>query len=184
MKDIISSFKIILATMFVCVGVYTTIVLIFAQMLVPFTAQGSLIKDESGDVIGSELIAQRFIDPRNFWPRPSSVDYNASNSGGSNKSPTSKSLADRAKKTIAQFGSSYENPVPADLASASASGLDPHISEESALYQVERIANIRNISQNEILALIKRNTSENYFSNGGKSVNVFKLNIDLNKEQR
>src|SRR5262245_12027416 len=100
MKSVIASIRLALVTLAIVVGGYTALILGIAQVFTP-TAQGSLIQNVEGKIIGSSLIAQKFTQPKYFWPRPSAVDYNASGAGGSNKSPTSADLTDRAGKTLA-----------------------------------------------------------------------------------
>jgi K+-transporting ATPase ATPase C chain len=167
--------------MLVCVVGYTAVILGIAKVVAPDTAEGSLIKDKDGQIIGSHLIAQKFTQPRYFWPRPSAVDYNAAGAGGSNKSPTSQDVADRARtNTIPQYAATAEKPLPADLAAASGGGLDPHITEHAALYQVDRVAKARSVSESQVEALIKRHA----FAPGGfftpdRLVNVLELNLAL-----
>jgi len=179
MKSVIASIRLALVTLAIVVGGYTALILGIAQVFTP-TAQGSLIQNVEGKIIGSSLIAQKFTQPKYFWPRPSAVDYNASGAGGSNKSPTSADLTDRAGKTLAEHGATAEKPLPADLAAASGSGLDPHITEHGALYQAERVAKARGLPQDKVEALIHRHA----FAPGGfltpeKLVNVLELNLAL-----
>jgi len=146
----------------------------------PGTAEGSLIKDKNGKIIGSHLIAQSFTNAIYFWPRPSAVGYNAAGAGGSNKSPTSTNLTERALQLIEQYGASVEKPLPANLAAASGGGLDPHITEHAALYQAERVAKARNIPPSQVETLIKQHA----FAPGGaltpdRLVNVLELNLAL-----
>ena len=180
MKSIITSIRLVIATMLLCVAGYTALILGFAQIVTPNTAEGSLVKDKNGKIIGSRLIAQSFTNARYFWPRPSAVDYKADAAGGSNKSPTSSDLTDRAKRLIGQYGASAERPLPAELAAASGSGLDPNISEHAALYQAGRVANARNLSRSQVEVLVKQHA----FSPGGaftpdRLVNVLELNLAL-----
>jgi K+-transporting ATPase ATPase C chain len=180
MKSLIASIRLVVATLLICVGAYTALILGFARAVSPATAEGSLIKDKDGKVIGSRLIAQKFTQPRYFWPRPSAPDYNASGAAGSNKSPTSADLTDRAKSIIAQHGATAGKPLPSELAAASGGGLDPHITERAALYQAERVAAARNISLPELENLIRKQA----FPAGGvfapeKLVNVLELNLAL-----
>ena len=180
MKSFITSLRLVVVTMLVCVAGYTAVILALAQVITPDTAEGSLIKDKDGKIIGSHLIAQNFTNATYFWPRPSAVGYNASRAGGSNKSPTSSDLIDRVKQLIAQYGASAEKPLPAELAAASGGGLDPHITEHAALYQAERVAKARGLPQSQVEELIKRNA----FAPGGsltpdRLVNVLELNLAL-----
>jgi K+-transporting ATPase ATPase C chain len=166
--------------MLICVAGYTLLIWAVAQGITPDTANGSLITRGDGTIIGSRLIAQKFESPGYFWPRPSAVDYNASGAAGSNKSPTSADLTDRASKTVEAHGASASKPLPADLAAASGGGLDPHISERAALFQVERVANARKLPSSTLEKLI----AEQALAPGGlltpeRVVNVLELNLAL-----
>lgn len=180
MNSLIASIRLVIVTLLVCAGGYTALILGFARVVSPDTAEGSLIKDKDGRVIGSRLIAQKFTQARYFWPRPSAPDYNASGAAGSNKSPTSTDVADRAKNIIAQYGATADRPLPPELAAASGGGLDPHITEYAALYQAERVAKTRNLAQSDVEALVKKQA----FPAGGilapeRLVNVLELNLAL-----
>ena len=165
-----------------------------AGVIFPQQAQGSLI-EKDGKVIGSALIGQEFKEDKYFHGRPSatvapdpadssktvSAPYNAANSGGSNLGPTSKALADRVKEDFTKL--SAENPnaaVPVDLVTASASGLDPDISPEAALFQVPRIARVRNVPEEALRRLISENTKDRLAGILGEPrVNVLALNLAL-----
>lgn len=180
METLLSSLRISVATMVICVGGYTGVVWAVGQTVTPDTAEGSLITSPDGNVIGSRQIAQAFTQPGYFWPRPSAVDYKADAAGGSNKSPTSTDLTDRATATVAAYGATPENPLPAELAAASGAGLDPHITERAARYQSQRIAQARNMPVDQVNQLIDRTT----FSPGAvftpdRLVNVLELNLAL-----
>lgn len=180
METFISSIRVTVATMAICVGGYSVAVWAVAQALTPETAEASLILDEQGQVIGSRQVAQAFTQPGYFWPRPSAVDYNAAGAGGSNKSPTSTDLTDRATETVAAYGADEADPLPAELAAASGAGLDPHITERAARYQAARIAEARNVAFAEVQQLVDRSA----FSPGGvftpdRLVNVLELNLAL-----
>lgn len=182
MKFLFSSARITVATMVVCVGGYTGVVWAIGAAATPQTASGSLITAADGTIIGSRQVAQAFTQPKYVWPRPSAVDYNAAGAGGSNLSPTSIALTDRASKTVATFGATPETPLPAELAAASGAGLDPHITERAARYQAERIARARNLPVDVVNALIDRSV----FSPGGvltpdRLVNVLEINLALDK---
>lgn len=182
MSDIFASLRIVIATMAICVAGYTALILGFAQVATPAAANGSLVTASDGKVIGSEMIAQAFTRPGYFWPRPSAVDYNGAGAGGSNKSPTNPELTERAEKTIAAYGATASNPLPADLAAASGAGLDPDISLAGALYQVPRIARARGVPETAVKDLVERNA----FAPGGpftadRIVNVLDLNREVGK---
>lgn len=156
MEIFVTSLRLTAATLLVCVGGYTSLILGFAQVVTPYTADGSLLTRADGTVIGSELLAQAFTEPRYFWPRPSAVAYNAAGAGGSNKSPTSADLTERARQIVATYGATAERPLPADLAAASGGGLDPHISEAAARYQVPRVAAARDRPVATVEAIVER----------------------------
>lgn len=180
MQFIFASIRIAVVTMFICVGVYTAIIWGLAQTIAPDNAQASLLTRPDGTVIGSSQVAQAFTKPEYFWPRPSAVDYKAEAAGGSNKSPTSPDVMERAKKIVEAYGATAEKPLPAELAAASGAGLDPHISEGAALYQAGRVAQARGVSQSDVEAKIRQSA----FSPGGpltsdRLVNVLELNMAL-----
>jgi K+-transporting ATPase ATPase C chain len=185
MKSLITSIRVVIVTLFICVAGYTVLIYAVAQTVTPDTANGSLIKDKDGKVIGSRLIAQKFTRPEYFWPRPSAAGkdgYDAMSAAGSNKTPTSSDITDRAKTLIEQYGASAEKPLPPELAAASGGGLDPHISEHAALYQAERVAKARNLPLSGVEALIARSA----FAPGGpmtsgRIVNVLELNVALDE---
>lgn len=184
METFLSSLRITVATMAICVGGYSAAVWAVGQAVSPDTAEASIITKEDGTVIGSRQVAQAFTQARYFWPRPSAVDYNGAGAGGSNKSPTSTDLNERAAETVAAYGATAENPLPAELAAASGAGLDPHITERAARYQVARISQARNIPADQVEKLI----SEQAFAPGGmftpeKIVNVLEMNLALDNVQ-
>jgi potassium-transporting ATPase KdpC subunit len=159
-----------------------------AQVLFPHQANGSLIT--SGDkVIGSELIGQNFTKPEYFQPRPSAAGndgYDPTASGGSNYGPTSQKLADRVKASIDKFrkeNPDYTGPLPADLVTASASGLDPHLSPDSAKAEAARVAKARGVSVDQINQLIAQFTeAPDLGFLGEPRVNVLKLNLALDAQ--
>jgi len=181
MQYLLPSLRLWLVTMLVCVAGYSGLVLAFAQGLAPYQAGGSII-EVKGRAVGSALVAQDFTSPRYFWPRPSAASYNAMGAAGSNLSPTSEKLAARAAETVARYGATSANPVPADLVAASGGGLDPHISLAGALYQVKRVADARGLSPDVVKQLVKRQA----VSVGGsfapeQIVNVLELNLALDR---
>jgi K+-transporting ATPase ATPase C chain len=180
MKTLLASLRLTIATLLVCSAIYTGIILAFAQVAKPFTANGSLLTNTRGEVVGSRQIAQAFTSSRYFWPRPSAADYNGASAGGSNLAPTNPALGERAETTLTNYSASAEFPLPADLATASGSGLDPHISEAAARYQMNRISQTRNLSKEKIGKLIDQLA----FSAGGtfvpdRIINVLELNLAL-----
>src|SRR5712664_1725568 len=156
--------------------VYPLIVTAFAQLF-PNKAAGSVI-EVNGKAVGSELIGQPFSDPKYFWSRPSATSpqpYNGASSSGSNLGPTNKALHDAVAERLKQF---EQRPVPADLVTASASGLDPHISPEAARFQVSRVAKARGLTEERIQELLDRHTEARTFGLLGEPrVNVLRLNL-------
>jgi K+-transporting ATPase ATPase C chain len=180
MQSLLASIRLVVATMLVCVVGYAAVIWGVGRIITPDTAQGSLITRADGTIVGSRLIAQNFSEPRYFWPRPSTVDYNGAGAGGSNKSPTSTDLTDRAKEIIAQYGATAENPLPPELAAASGGGLDPHISEHAALYQVARVAEARGLPLSEVEGVIREHVfAPGTFLTPDRLVNVLELNLAL-----
>jgi K+-transporting ATPase ATPase C chain len=173
------------AILLVLVGViYPVAVTVLAQFVFSNEAEGSLLYDPSGKVIGSALIGQPFSDPKYFWPRPSVTSeypYNALASGGSNLGPTNKHLMEQiAMRADLLKSSGIQDPVPSDLVMASASGLDPHISMQSALIQIPRVARARNLDEETLRKLVLDHVEERQFGFlGEQRVNVLKLNLAL-----
>jgi K+-transporting ATPase ATPase C chain len=156
-----------------------------AQVLFPRQANGSLI-DRDGKILGSELIGQSFDDPKYFWGRPSATagfPYNAAASSGSNLGPSNPALKDVVEARIAALRAAdpgNTQPIPVDLVTASASGLDPHISLAAALYQVPRVARLRGLAESAVLDLVGRYTAGRQFGFFGEPrVNVLLLNLAL-----
>jgi len=170
----------------VCCGLYPLVVFGIGQALFHDKANGSLIVDSSGTVRGSRLLGQQFSGEKYFHPRPSAAGngYDATSSGGSNLGPTSQKLHDSIAQNIsdyrAQNGLDTNAPVPADAVTASASGLDPHISVHNAEIQVARVAKVRGLEPDKIRALVKQYTdSANLGMLGDPGVNVLELNLAL-----
>ncbi|QOF78234.1 potassium-transporting ATPase subunit KdpC [Variovorax sp. 38R] len=156
-----------------------------AQALFPSQAAGSLIVLD-GTTVGSKLIGQNFSDPKHFWGRPSATapqPYNASASGGSNQGPLNPALADAVKARVEALRAADPGntaPVPVDLVTASASGLDPDISPAAAHYQAARVARERGMAPDQVNALIVQNTQKPLWGVLGESrVNVLALNLAL-----
>ncbi len=152
-RQIVISARMVLTTMVVCCGIYTLVILGIGRIMAPYTANGSLLSNDQGETIGSESIAQAFTRPEYIWPRPSSPDYDASATGGSNWSPTNPALRERAVKILDRMRAEKANLLPADLVTASGSGMDPHITLKAAQYQVARVAEARGIPVHSVQAL-------------------------------
>jgi K+-transporting ATPase ATPase C chain len=184
MKTITTTLKLF-AILMVLVGViYPVAVTVFAQLIFPKEAGGSLLHDPGGNITGSALIGQPFSDPKYFWSRPSATSgypYNPMASGGSNLGPTNKDLLDQiSNRTELLKSSGIQLPVPSDLVEASASGLDPHISIQSALIQIPRVAMARNLSKDTLNALVVEHIGNRQFGFlGEQRINVLKLNFAL-----
>lgn len=190
MKDLFSEIRgAVMATLVlavVCCGLYPVVVWGIAQVAVPDKANGSLITDAKGTVVGSKLLGQGFTGEKYFHPRPSAAGngYDAANSSGSNLGPTSQKLADAIKERVEAYrkenGLKDSDAVPADAVTASGSGLDPHISLRNAALQAARVAQARNLSVDKVSALIRANTDRAGLGFLGEpGVNVLKVNLAL-----
>ena len=166
--------------------IYPLVVTGIAQVVFLQQANGSLIVKD-GKAVGSELIGQQFDDPSYFWGRPSAANYNAAASSGSNYGPLNPALMDMVQTRIdALKAADPDNtlPIPVDLVTASGSGLDPHISVASALYQVSRVATARGLNEADVIALVNQYTEGHQFGFLGEPrVNVLLLNIALDEIQ-
>jgi len=163
---------------------YPLLVTGIAAVIFPHKAGGSLILKD-GTVIGSELLAQSFTSDRYFHPRPSAAGngYDATASGGSNLAQSSKTLVDRINGSVAKLQAENPGkPVPIDLVTTSASGLDPDITPDAAFFQIPRVAKARGLSEEQVRALIEKNITSRQFGLLGEArVNVLKLNRDLDR---
>lgn len=167
--------------------VYPLLITGFAQLVFPSQANGSMLK-KNGKIVGSKWIGQSFTDPKYFWSRPSATKpfpNNALASGASDFGLLNSNYLDHVKARITEIQKadpSNTHPIPVTLVTASASGLDPHISPDAAYYQIARIAKIRNIPEAELVALVSNNTWLPTLKLLGEArVNVLKLNYDLDE---
>jgi K+-transporting ATPase ATPase C chain len=169
--------------------IYPFVMTGLAQILFPWRANGSLVMDEKGQVVGSELIAQGFTNPAYFQPRPSAAGeegYDATASSGSNLGPTSKKLQDRINedlKRLKEENPQAAGPVPAELVTTSASGLDPHLSPAAMLWQAPRVARTRGITSERVKAVVDANVEGRTFGILGEPrVNVLLVNLALDRQ--
>jgi K+-transporting ATPase ATPase C chain len=182
------AFAILLAMTLVTGVVYPAIVTAVAQVAFPSQANGSMIVVD-GKTVGSSLIGQAFNDPKYFWGRPSAAGadgYDASGSAGSQLGPTSQDLIDRISAEVDRLREANGGgPVPVDLVTTSASGLDPDISPAAAEYQVARVAAARGMSEADVRAAVARHTEQPVLGFLGQArVNVLLLNLDLDQVLR
>jgi potassium-transporting ATPase KdpC subunit len=189
MKTMMIAMRAALVTIVLTGLIYPFLMTGLAQVLFPWRANGSLVTDEDGQVVGSELIGQSFANPAYFQPRPSAAGekgYDATSSSGSNLGPTSKKLQDRINddlKRLKTENPEAAGPVPAELVTASASGLDPHLSPEGMLWQVPRVAKARNIAPDRVKAVVDANVEGRTFGILGEPrVNVLLVNLALDRQ--
>ena len=186
MKNLVTAILMTMVTTVLLGLIYPLVVTGLAQVIFPSQANGSLIRSPDGTVIGSSLIGQPFSSPGYFRSRPSAAGangYDAGASSGSNLGPTSKKLIDRVKGDVEKL--QVENPgkpVPIDLVTTSASGLDPHISPAAAEFQVPRVARERRITEDGLRRIVAAHTQGRQFGFLGEPVvNVLELNLDLDR---
>lgn len=181
-KNLITAVLMTLATTILLGIIYPLVVTGLAQVLFPKKANGQLI-EANGKVVGSKIIAQGFSGPAYFHPRPSAAGsgYQADNSNGTQLGPTNHQLTDRVKGDAAALQLENPNtPVPIDLVTYSASGLDPDITPAAAAFQVPRVAKTRGISEDEVRSLVAQHTQGREFGFLGEPrVNVLMLNLEL-----
>ncbi len=181
-KNLITAILMTIATTVLLGILYPLVVTGLARVIFPDKANGSLIS-RNGQVVGSRLIGQPFSGPAYFHSRPSAAGngYDAANSGGSNLGPTNQKLIDRFKQDLATLQAENPGqPVPADLLTTSASGLDPDITPAGAEFQVPRVAKERGMTQDVVRQLVARHTQGRQLGFLGEPrVNVLELNLDL-----
>ena len=189
MSTVFIAVRVTLVTLVLTGLVYPLVSTGLAQVLFPKQAGGSLITDSKGKVVGSELIAQAFAKPAYFQPRPSAAGdkgYDATASGGSNLGTTSQRLRDRVQADVAWLqkeNPDAEGPVPVELVSTSASGLDPHVSPEAALWQVPRVAKSRGVSTDQVRQVVESHLEgRELYLLGEPRVNVLLLNLAIDHQ--
>lgn len=186
MKNFITAILMTLVTTVLLGLIYPLVVTGLAQVIFPHQANGSLIKNQAGEVVGSELIGQPFALPGYFQPRLSAAGaagYDAGASSGSNLGPTSQKLIDRVKADVEKYRAENPGkPIPIDLVTTSASGLDPHISPANADFQAPRVAKERGLSETEVRQIVAKYTEGRQFGFLGEPrVNVLLMNLELDK---
>jgi potassium-transporting ATPase KdpC subunit len=181
-KNLITAILMTIATTVLLGIIYPLVVTGIAQVLFPKKANGQLI-EANGKVIGSRIIAQAFTAPGYFHPRPSAVNYDPTGSNGSQLGPTNQKLIDRVKGDTATLRAENPGaPVPIDLVTASASGLDPEITPAAAAFQVSRVARARGINADQLRELVSKHTEDRQWGFLGEPrVNVLELNLELDK---
>jgi len=189
MKTMMIALRTTIVTLVLTGLLYPFVMTGLAQVLFPWRANGSLVTDETGQVVGSELIAQGFANPAYFQTRPSAAGekgYDATSSSGSNLGPTSKKLQDRIIGDIERLkGENPEasSPIPAELVTASASGLDPHLSPEAMRWQSARVAKARGVTLERVKAIVDANVEARTFGILGEPrVNVLLVNLALDRQ--
>ena len=188
MKNFVTAVLMTLVTTILLGLAYPLVVTGLAQVIFPDKANGQLIRNADGAVIGSRLIGQQFSSPGYFRSRPSAAGangYDASASSGSNLGPTNQKLIDRVKADVEKLQAENPGkPVPIDLVTTSGSGLDPHISPAAAEFQVPRVARERGMSEEELRQIVATHTEGRQFGFLGEPrVNVLELNLDLDNRK-
>jgi len=184
-RNLLISIWMTLATTVLLGIIYPLIVTALAQVLYPHRANGEMIESR-GRLVGSRLIGQPFTSPRYFHSRPSAAGpagYDPMQSGGSNLAPTNKVLLDRVSASVQALHAENPNaPIPIDLVTTSASGLDPDISPASAEFQIPRVARERKMNETDLRALVQRHTASRQLGYLGEPrVNVLELNLELDQ---
>lgn len=190
LKQLKQAFLLLIAFSVLTGILYPLAITGIAQIVFPTQANGSLIYRD-GKPVGSSLIGQAFSDPKYFWSRPSAttpMPYNAESSDGSNLGPTNPDLPKAVQERIAALRKAdpgNDAPIPVDLVTSSASGLDPHISPAAAEYQVARVARARGMDEDAVRRLVAKHTQGRALDLLGEPrVNVVELNLDLDSSQR
>ncbi|HYL68919.1 MAG TPA: potassium-transporting ATPase subunit KdpC [Candidatus Limnocylindria bacterium] len=187
-KNLLISIWMTLATTVLLGIIYPLVVTGLAQVMFPRQANGTLIRQAGGKIAGSSLIGQPFTSPGYFHSRPSAAGaagYDPMASGGSNLGPANKALLDRVSTSVQTLQAENSTaPIPVDLATASGSGLDPHISPAAAEFQIPRVARERRMTEAEVRALVKHHSEERQLGFLGEPrVNVLELNLALDSKR-
>jgi K+-transporting ATPase ATPase C chain len=188
MKNLVTAILFTIVTTILFGLIYPLAVTGIAQIIFPDKANGQLIRQADGTIVGSRIIGQPFTGPGYFHSRPSAAGvagYDAGASSGSNLGPTSQKLIDRIKADAARIQAENPNqPVPVDLVTTSASGLDPHISPAAAEFQIPRVARERRLMESELRQIVAAHTEGRTVGFLGEPrINVLELNIDLDSRR-
>jgi K+-transporting ATPase ATPase C chain len=179
-RESLNALAACLVTFVLCAVLYPMVVWGLGATIFPQQAEGSLVYARDRTVIGSELVAQPFASAKYFVPRPSSVDYKADATGGSNLGPKNPDLRKKVAERAKALQATPRDPVPVDLVTASGGGLDPHISPEAAYYQVPRVAAARKLSEERVRSMVDQVIERSGAILGAPPrVNVLKLNLAL-----
>jgi len=182
-KNLLISLKLTLVMLVLC-SVFYPLLIAGIGKATPGQGKGKTLS-VNGKVVGYELVGQKFTDDKYFWSRPSAVDYNAAGSAGSNKGPSNpnylKIVQDRIDAFLVHNPGIKKEEIPADLVTASGSGIDPDISPASAYIQVRRVARVRGLSEEKVKALVDQHVDKSFLGMAPSKVNVLRLNIALDK---
>jgi len=188
-KALLIAVRTTAVTLIVTGIIYPYVVTGLAQLLFPYRANGSLVTDEHGQAVGSELIGQNFTHPAYFQPRPSAAGdkgYDAAASSGSNLGPTSKKLQERVVQDLERLKEENPDapgPAPIELVTTSGSGLDPHLSPQAALWQVPRVARTRGVAPERVRAVVEAySEGRDLGMLGEPRLNVLLLNLALDRQ--
>jgi potassium-transporting ATPase KdpC subunit len=186
-RNLVTAVLMTIATTILLGVIYPLVVTVLAQAFFPAKANGQLIQ-RNGVTIGSRIIGQGFTSDRYFHTRPSAAGngYDAANSGGTNLGPTNQKLIDRVKGDVATLSAENPNqPIPTDLVTTSASGLDPDLTPAAALFQVPRIARARGLSEDRVRQIVKTQIQQRQWGFLGEPrVNALELNLALDQESK
>ncbi len=189
MKDLVIATRSTLVLWVLTALIYPLLILLFGQVLFPYQANGSLVTNAAGEVVGSALIGQTFTEPDYFWSRPSAINYSqgeqaipTGQSGASNLAPSNPELRDRIDAEVQRLGEEGVEKLTAEMLYSSGSGLDPHISPDMAFSQIPRIAQARQISPDQLTRLVNDAIAGPFLGIFGEpTVNVLSLNLALDE---
>lgn len=180
-KNLLISLRLTVVMILLCAIIYPVLIA-FIGKATPGSGKGVVV-EVNGKVVGYERIGQKFTEDKYFWGRPSAIDYNAAGSTGSNKGPSNRDylqvVQDRIDSFLVHNPGVKREQIPAELVTASGSGLDPDISPAAAYVQVKRVANARGLSKDKIQSLVESHIEKPMMGMAPEVVNVLKLNVAL-----